>query len=75
MCFRRIMRRAIRYGRNLGLVRPFLHETVQQVFEIMDQAYPELKESSAFILNVVKNEEGKIFRNPGRGAAPSQRDH
>ncbi|MDY0221408.1 MAG: alanine--tRNA ligase [Desulfobacterium sp.] len=57
---RRIMRRAIRYGRNLGLVRPFLHETVQQVFEIMDQAYPELKESSAFILNVVKNEEEKF---------------
>ncbi len=57
---RRIMRRAIRYGRNLGLVRPFLHETVQQVFEIMDEAYPELKESSAFILNVVKNEEAKF---------------
>lgn len=57
---RRIMRRAIRYGRNLGLVKPFLHETVQKVFEIMEDAYPELKESSAFILNVVENEEAKF---------------
>lgn len=57
---RRIMRRAIRYGRNLGLDKPFLHETVQKVFDIMDEAYPELKKSSAFILNVVKNEEAKF---------------
>ena len=57
---RRIMRRAIRYGRHIGLTRPFLHETVTTVFDIMDEAYPELKESSAFILNVVKNEEIKF---------------
>ncbi|MCP4115919.1 MAG: alanine--tRNA ligase [Desulfobacteraceae bacterium] len=57
---RRIMRRAIRYGRNLGLVKPFLHETVQKVFDIMEDAYPELKDSSAFILNVVENEEAKF---------------
>jgi len=58
---RRIMRRAIRYGRSIGLVKPFLHETVQTVFMIMDQAYPELKDSSTFILNVVKNEEEKFL--------------
>ena len=57
---RRIMRRAIRYGRHIGLTKPFLHETVTTVFDIMDEAYPELKESSAFILNVVKNEEIKF---------------
>ncbi len=57
---RRIMRRAIRYGRNIGLTKPFLHETVQRVFEIMDEAYPELKDSASFIINVVKNEEAKF---------------
>ncbi len=57
---RRIMRRAIRYGRYIGLTKPFLHETVETVFEMMDEAYPELKESAAFILNVVKNEEIKF---------------
>ncbi|WP_300460399.1 alanine--tRNA ligase [Desulfobacula sp.] len=58
---RRIMRRAIRYGRSIGLVKPFLHDTVQTVFTIMDEAYPELKDASAFILNVVKNEEEKFL--------------
>ncbi len=64
---RRIMRRAIRYGRSIGLTKPFLHETVQTVFQIMDEAYPELKDSSAFILNVVKNEEEKFLETLDTG--------
>jgi alanyl-tRNA synthetase len=64
---RRIMRRAIRYGRSIGLVKPFLHETVQTVFSIMDEAYPELKESASFILNVVENEEEKFLETLGTG--------
>lgn len=54
---RRIMRRAIRYGRNIGLARPFLHETIDPVFAIMSGAYPGLTREKAFITNVVKNEE------------------
>ncbi len=64
---RRIMRRAIRYGRSIGLTRPFLHETVQTVFKIMDEAYPELKESAPFILKVVKNEENKFLETLDTG--------
>ena len=37
---RRIMRRAIRYGRNIGLSRPFLHETSRVVFDIMKRRLP-----------------------------------
>jgi alanyl-tRNA synthetase len=37
---RRIMRRAIRYGRNIGLNQPFLHETARVVFEIMARPIP-----------------------------------
>jgi alanyl-tRNA synthetase len=54
---RRIMRRAIRYGRNIGLTRPFLHETARVVFDIMKPEYPDLSEAAAFITNVIKNEE------------------
>ena len=54
---RRIMRRAIRYGRNIGLTQPFLHETARVVFDIMAPAYPDLKAASAFITNVIENEE------------------
>ncbi len=54
---RRIMRRAIRYGRHIGLSRPFLNKTAEVVFDIMGSVYPELKEAKAFITNVIKNEE------------------
>jgi alanyl-tRNA synthetase len=54
---RRILRRAIRYGRNISLTKPFLHETVATVFDVMQSGYPELTEDSAFITNVIKNEE------------------
>ena len=54
---RRIMRRAIRYGRNIGLVKPFLHDTARTVMDIMQPAYPELGEAEAFITNVIENEE------------------
>ena len=64
---RRIMRRAIRYGRNLGLNRPFLHDTARVVFDIMAPAYPELKEASAFITNVIENEEVRFSETLDNG--------
>jgi alanyl-tRNA synthetase len=54
---RRIMRRAIRYGRNIGLMQPFMKQTAETVFDIMEPAYPDLKEAAAFITNVIENEE------------------
>ena len=64
---RRIMRRAIRYGRNLGLNRPFLSETAKVVFKIMKPAYPELAEASAFITNIIKNEEVRFLETLDTG--------
>jgi len=64
---RRILRRAIRYGRNIGLTRPFLHETSNLVFDLMEPAYPELKEASAFIQNVIENEEVRFSETLDHG--------
>ena len=64
---RRIMRRAIRYGRNIGLVKPFLHQTTRVVMEIMEPAYPELSEAEAFITNVIKNEEMRFSETLDNG--------
>ncbi|MEE9537115.1 MAG: alanine--tRNA ligase [Desulfobacterales bacterium] len=64
---RRIMRRAIRYGRNIGLNRPFLHKTAKVVFDIMQPAYPELAEASAFITNVIENEEVRFLETLDTG--------
>jgi alanyl-tRNA synthetase len=54
---RRIMRRAIRYGRNIGLTEPFLHKTAEVVFDIMEPEYPDLVDAKAYITNVINNEE------------------
>ena len=64
---RRIMRRAIRYGRNIGLTKPFLHETARVVFDIMAPAYPDLKAASAFITNVIENEEVRFSETLDNG--------
>ncbi len=64
---RRIMRRAIRYGRNIGLVKPFLHDTARTVMEIMRPAYPDLGEAEAFITNVIENEEVRFSETLDNG--------
>ncbi len=64
---RRIMRRAIRYGRNIGLSRPFLYQTAEVVFDIMKPAYPELSEAAAFITNVIENEEIRFLETLDTG--------
>jgi alanyl-tRNA synthetase len=64
---RRIMRRAIRYGRNIGLERPFLCKTVETVFGIMKAAYPELDGSASFIINVIENEELRFMETLDTG--------
>ena len=58
---RRILRRAMRYGRNLGLTQPFLFRTAGKVAQAMEEAYPELLEAEAFIKNMIKGEEERFL--------------
>ena len=64
---RRILRRAIRYGRSLNLTEPFLYKVVEPVFGIMKDGYPELAEEAPFIINVCKNEEIRFFETLDNG--------
>jgi alanyl-tRNA synthetase len=57
---RRVIRRALRHGRFLGIDRPFLSETAVSVMESMRDAYPELLESRSFITRVILNEEERF---------------
>ncbi|MGH2461390.1 MAG: alanine--tRNA ligase [Chloroflexota bacterium] len=57
---RRILRRAVRHGRQLGIQHPFLTETIQVVIDLMGSAYPELVQRRDFILRVVEMEEGRF---------------
>ena len=64
---RRIMRRAIRYGKGLGLEKPFLHEICRTVIGAMAGAYPELREHEAFVLEVAQREEEGFRRTLDKG--------
>ena len=58
---RRIIRRAIRYGRQLGLDRPFMTEVASAVIDRFAAAYPALDENRDFIRRVVGLEEENQF--------------
>lgn len=64
---RRIIRRAIRYGRNLGFREPFLHKTCGFVIAKMREAYPELEHAKELINKLVTIEEEQFFRTLERG--------
>lgn len=57
---RKIMRRAIRFGKQLGRNEPFLYEICAFVATEMKQVYPELGESREYIARVVRSEEEKF---------------
>jgi alanyl-tRNA synthetase len=59
---RKIMRRAIRHGRLLGQEKPFLFEMVFAVRDLMEGAYPELKDSAERVAKVVEAEEKQFDR-------------
>ena len=57
---RRIMRRAVRYGRNLGLTANFLDQVVGTVVSAMADAYPVLEGATSLLGKVVPNEEERF---------------
>ncbi len=59
---RRILRRAARHGRNLGMNEPFIYKLVPVLVEEMAQAFPEIKEKRPHIINVIHAEEESFGR-------------
>jgi len=57
---RKIMRRAMRHGKRLGMTEPFLHTLVDVVVREMGGAYPELRRGRDSIVNVVTSEEERF---------------
>jgi alanyl-tRNA synthetase len=64
---RRIMRRALRYARNLGHKNPFLHLLVPNLVDIMGGAYPELVKAEKLIQSVLYQEEDKFGATLDKG--------
>jgi len=64
---RRIMRRAARHAKMLGVGEPLLYRMVEAVREMMGDAYPELAEREAYIKKVVLAEEERFTETLDRG--------
>jgi alanyl-tRNA synthetase len=66
---RRLLRRAVRYGKVLGIDRPFLWELVPTVGDIMGAFYPEVVDKRTFIENVIRSEEERFHETLEGGLA------
>jgi alanyl-tRNA synthetase len=64
---RRILRRAIRHGYKMGATKPFLYELVSDLDQLMNKAYPLLKEKKEHIAQTIKDEEIKFFETLDKG--------
>ncbi len=64
---RRILRRAARYGRTLGLADPFLYQLVPTLTEQMAPAYPELRSAQKKVQTVIRSEEESFGRTLDHG--------
>ena len=64
---RRILRRAVRYGRNLGLREPFLGKLVDVLGETMGEIFPEVVKKAEQVKTTVRNEEDSFLRTLERG--------
>jgi alanyl-tRNA synthetase len=66
---RRLLRRAVRYAKQININRPFMYELVPTVGEIMNDYYPEVQEKTDFIQKVIKNEEERFHETLNEGLA------
>ena len=64
---RRILRRAARHGRLLGVAEPFLHELTGQVVDTMGEAYSELRGAAKTIAEVTQGEEERFIATLDQG--------
>lgn len=64
---RRLLRRAVRYAKQININRPFMYELVPVVGEIMADFYPEVKDKTDFIQKVIKNEEERFHETLHEG--------
>ena len=66
---RRILRRAVRYGRSLGLHEPFFHKLVDVLARTMGDVFPEIRAKQKHIEQVLKLEEETFNRTLDKGIA------
>jgi alanyl-tRNA synthetase len=66
---RRIIRRAVRHGNQLGQKQPFFHKLVKALAEVMGDAYPELVKNQSHIERILLQEEEQFEKTLDKGMA------
>lgn len=66
---RRLLRRAARHGKKLGIEGKFMAELSKTVIALSKDGYPELEEKSAMIFKVLSEEEDKFNKTIDQGLA------
>jgi alanyl-tRNA synthetase len=64
---RRLLRRAVRYGKVLGIQKPFMYQLTETVGQVMGSFYPEVVGKRDFIAKVIRNEEGRFHETLNEG--------
>ncbi len=64
---RRLLRRAARHGRLLGINKPFLTDVCKTVIQENESAYPVLREKEDYIINVIRMEENAFYKTIDSG--------
>ncbi len=64
---RKILRRAIRYGKKLNFTEPFLNQLVDTVVSVMGDAFPELKDRAKMVKSLIYSEEESFLKTVNRG--------
>lgn len=64
---RRVLRRAMKYAKNLGINKPFMTELVDVVLEVMGEFYPYLKDNVGLVKKLINIEENKFMETLANG--------
>lgn len=71
---RRVIRRAVRHGRLLGIEEPFLHRVAEGVIAAMSDTYPDIARNKSYIQMALKNEEKSFSATLDRGLGKLQEE-
>ncbi|MFQ6040424.1 MAG: alanine--tRNA ligase [Candidatus Poribacteria bacterium] len=64
---RRILRRAVLYGKKIGMDEPFIHQLVDIVVDLMGEAYPDILQRQELVKRIILSEEERFLKTLDRG--------
>jgi len=71
---RRVIRRAVRHGRLLGIEKPFMHQVAEGVIGAMADTYPDIAKNKSYIQMALRNEEKSFSATLDRGLGKLQEE-